>query len=60
MMRNQQLIKMKPPSNPHSTRCAKCSSVIIKTNHRVMWWIQIKNNVYCKKCYDKRKRKTKI
>lgn len=41
-----------PPANPKAQRCAVCK-IYLKDSG---WWIQIKNNVYCKKHGNKNKK----
>lgn len=45
---------IKPPSNPHSAHCKRCGTGLVpKEEEKPIWWIQVSNNVYCKKCYEK-------
>lgn len=45
---------MKPPLNLHSAHCKRCGdSLLPKEGEEPPWWIQIVNNIYCKKCYEK-------
>jgi len=40
---------MNAPNNPHSAHCKRCGRPIVEE----IWWIQVGNNVYCQKCYEK-------
>jgi len=45
---------IKPPNNPHSAHCKRCGDHLMpKEGEKPIWWIQVGNNVYCKKCYEK-------
>ncbi len=50
---------MNLPNPTRSHKCADCGKELATTDpKKPVWWIQLKNNIYCKKHYEKRKPST--
>jgi len=46
-----------PIKNPHTAHCVGCGKQLAREGERPIWWIQMGNYAYCKKCYEKNRSK---